>query len=61
MYGERLETSNVSINNGIVKYPSGKSIFATNLTLKPFSATVANADIGSLVHYLKFGPHAGEI
>ena len=36
-----------------VNYPSGKSIFAVNLPLKLFPATVANADIGSLsIHYL---------
>ena len=45
---ERLWTSNVSISNGNIKYPSGKSIFAVNLPLKLFPATVANADIGSL-------------
>ena len=39
--------SNVNISNGNVKYPSGKSIFAVNLLLKLFPATVANADIGS--------------
>ena len=33
---------------GNIKYPIGKSIFAVNLSLKPFPATVANADIGSL-------------
>ena len=31
-----------------MKYPSGKSIFALNLPLKLFPATVTNADIGSL-------------
>ena len=31
-----------------MKYPIGKSIFAVNLPLKLFPATVANADIGSL-------------
>ena len=31
-----------------IKYPIGKSIFAVNLLLKLFLATVANADIGSL-------------
>ena len=45
---ERLKTSNVSISNGNIKYPIGKSIFAVNLPLKLFPATVANADIGSL-------------
>ena len=44
MYGETLD---VNISNGNVKYPSGKSIFAVNLPLKLFTATVANADIGS--------------
>ena len=44
---ERLLTSNVSIINGNIKCPIGKSIFAVNLTLKLFRATVANADIGS--------------
>ena len=45
---ERLKTSNVSISNGYIKYPIGKSIFADNLPLKLFPATVANAEIGSL-------------
>ena len=45
---ERLYTSNVSISNGKIKCPIGKSIFAVNLPLKLFRATVANADIGSL-------------
>ena len=45
---ERLQTSNVSISNGNIKYPIGKSIFAVNLPLKLFRTTVANADIGSL-------------
>ena len=45
---ERLMTSNVSISNGNIKYPTGKSIFAVNLPLKFFPAIVANADIGSL-------------
>ena len=31
-----------------IKYPSGKLIYAVNLPLKLFPATVANADIGSL-------------
>ena len=48
---ERLQTSNVSISNGntCIKYPSGKSIFAVNLTLKLFPATVSIADIGILM------------
>ena len=33
---------------GNIKYPIGKSIFAVNLQLKHFPATIANADIGSL-------------
>ena len=45
---ERLLTSNVSIRNGNIKYPIGKSIFAVNLSLKLFRAVVANADIESL-------------
>ena len=45
MYGE---TFNVSISNGNIKYPIGKSVFAVNLSLKLFPATVANADIRSL-------------
>ena len=44
---ERLWTSTVGISNGNIKYPIGSS-FAVNLPLKPFPATVANADIGSL-------------
>ena len=45
---ERLKTSNVSISNGNIKFPFGKSIFAVNMPLEFFRATVANADIGSL-------------
>ena len=46
---ERLQTFNVSISNGNIKYPIGKSIFGVkNLPLKLFPATVANADIRSL-------------
>ena len=45
---KRLQTSNVSINNDNIKCPIGKSIFAVNLPLKLFRATVANADTGSL-------------
>ena len=44
---ERLQTSNISISNGNVKYLSGKSIFAVHLPLKLFPATVTNSDIGS--------------
>ena len=39
----------VSISNGNIKCPIGKSIFAVNLPLKLFRATVANADIKSLM------------
>ena len=46
---ERLKTYNVSNSNGTIKYPIRKSIFAVNLLLKLFSATIANADIGSLL------------
>ena len=51
---EWLQTSNVSISNGNIKYPIGKSIFAVNLPLKFFHA-IANAGIGSLksLHILK--------
>ena len=38
---ERLKTSNVSVSNGNLKYPIGKSIFSVNLPLKLFCATVA--------------------
>ena len=45
---ERLKTSNVSIGNGNTIYPIGKSIFALDLPLKLFPATVANTDIESI-------------
>ena len=45
---KRLQTFNVSTSNGNIKCPIGKSIFAGNLTLKLFRATIANADITSL-------------
>ena len=35
----------VSISNGNIKYPIGKSIFAVNLSLKLIPATVANVDV----------------
>ena len=66
---ERLYTSNVSVSNGNRKCPMGKSIFAINLPLKPFRATVANTKAASLksLHNLfdtyldymlaKFEPH----
>ena len=44
MYGEILDFQSISDCN--IKYPIGKSFFSVNLKL--FSATVANADIGSL-------------
>ena len=44
---EILYTSNVSIINGNIKCRIGKSIFAVNLLLKLFRATVANTDIGN--------------
>ena len=47
-YMEGFQTSNVSVSNGNTKCPIGKSIFAVNLTLKLFRATVANSDTGSL-------------
>ena len=37
----------VSISNGNIKCPIGKSIFAVNLPLKLFRTTVANADTRS--------------
>ena len=45
---KRLQTINVSISNGNIKKPDRKINFAVNLPLKLFSATVPNADIGSL-------------
>ena len=45
---ERLYTSYGSIDNGNIKCPIGKSIFAVNLPIRLFRATVANADTGSL-------------
>ena len=44
----RLYTSNVSISNGNITCLIGKSIFAVNFPLNHFSATAANAYIGSL-------------
>ena len=43
-----FKTSSVSISNDNIKTPIEKSIFAFNLPLKFFPATVANANIGSL-------------
>ena len=49
MYGETSQASNVSISNGnIIICTIGKFIFAVNLPLNLFLATVANADIGSV-------------
>ena len=45
---ERHYASKVSISNGNIKCPIGKSIFAVKLPLKLFCPTVANANIGSL-------------
>ena len=45
---ERLYTSNVSVTNSNIKCSIGKSIFAVNLPLKLFRATISNADTGSL-------------
>ena len=49
-----LRPTLVSISNYNTKYPIGKSIFAVNLPLKLFPATIANADIGSLKSLHKF-------
>ena len=45
MLGETFDFQYVSISNAIIKCPIGKSIFAVNLPLKLFRATVAYADI----------------
>ena len=45
---ERFLTSIFSISNGNIECTIGKSIFAVNLRLKLFCATVANGDTGSL-------------
>ena len=47
MYGETLD-SQCQHQNSNIKCPIGKSIFAVNLPLKFFRATIANSDIGSL-------------
>ena len=44
---EKLKTSDVSISNGKIIYPIGKTIFAVNLPVELFPATVSNADISS--------------
>ena len=45
---ERFKTFDASVSNGNIKCPVGNSIFAGNLPLKLFRATVANADTESL-------------
>ena len=45
---ERLMTSNVSVSNGNLICPIGKSIFAVNMPLKLFRANVTNANTESL-------------
>ena len=45
---ERFNTSDVGMSNGKIKGPVGTSIFAENLLLQLFSATVANAVSESL-------------
>ena len=65
LYTERLSTF-ISVSNGSIKCPIGKWIFAVNLELEFFSATVANADIGRLeclqnIIWYVFEPHAGKI
>ena len=47
MYGETLDFQCHHIS-GNIKYPSGKSMFAVNLPLKLFPATLANANLVSL-------------
>ena len=41
--------SNVSVSNGNIKCPVGKSICAVNLPLKLFCATIADTDAGCLM------------
>ena len=45
---ERFKTSDISVSNGNIKGPVGKSIFAENLPLHFFHAAIANADTESL-------------
>ena len=47
IYGESLDFQ-CQHHNANIKCPIGKSIFAINLPLKLFRATIANADLGSL-------------
>ena len=60
---ERFWISNVSVNNGSIKFPIRKSIFTVDLPIKIFLATVINADTGTLKFLVTlfdnvFGPHA---
>ena len=48
MYEETLHLQCQHSQNGSIKCPIGKPIFAVNLPLKLFRDTVANVDIGSL-------------
>ena len=59
---ERLWTSNVTISNGNIKCPIGKSICVVNLPLKLFRVTVANAleEVSPYIPVM-FAPHASEI
>ena len=41
---EKIMTSDVIVSNGNLKGPVGKSVFAENLPLQLFHATVANAE-----------------
>ena len=50
---ERLKTSKVSISNGNVKYPIGKSTFAVNLPLRLFHAIVAKSKVTTLHTFFK--------
>ena len=58
-------TFSVSISNGNIKYPMGKSIFAVNLPFKLFRVSGANADtesLKSLDAFLKiYLPYSSEI
>ena len=49
---ERIQTSDVSISNGNIKGSVGTSIFAENLELQLFRATVANADTEKVSPYI---------
>ena len=56
MFGETY-TSNVSISNGNIKCPIGKSIFVVKLPLKLIPATVAIADVESIKSLHTFLKH----